>query len=211
MKKLTNAWRNLSRPTAAACVILLAGCSVAGAKEGLDRIDEIMNASSTRSKVFVAPLPDSPDFTNFNGAQRLYASKSTIIWCTTTWGNASAPLVTVPIAGKLTSSSVSFYPSSRASGDTGEYTPERRSVDGMYHGSPPPYRYGFTPGGQYVDFSGMPAFCTTALTKFQREATKVSIAVDAEAGKADVSAQKALKRGDKAAAQRILENALGAR
>lgn len=213
MTRLKNAWCNLSRPTAAAILVLLVGCGGAAAAGGLDRIDKIMNSASTTSKVFTPPLPDSPDFTNYNAAQRLYASKSTIVWCTTTWGNASAPLVTIPIAGKLTSSTVSIYPSSRVviDTDTGnkEYTPERRSVDGMYHGSPPPYRYGFTPGGQYVDFSGMEVFCTTALSKFQRQNTKVSIAADAEGSQADAQAQAALKRGDKAGAQKILEAALG--
>jgi hypothetical protein len=79
----------------------------------------------------------------------------------------------------------------------------------MYHGSPPPYRYGFTPGGQYVDFSNMQVFCTTALTKFQRQNTKVSIENDPTAATADAQAQDALKRGDKAGAQKILSDALG--
>ncbi len=215
MKRAFSWFLNLRLPVAAALTIAVIGCGAAAAATGLDRIDSIMNAGSTRSKVFTPPLPDSPDFLNYNAAQRLYASRSTIIWCTTTWGNASAPLVTVPIAGKLTSSSVSIYPSTRdrAVGDGGgaEWTPERRSVDGMYHGSPPPYRYGFTPGGQYVDFSGMEVFCTTALSKFQRQNTKVSISIDDEAKAADAKAQAALKRGDKAGAQAALEAALGDR
>lgn len=214
--KNTARWvRGLSLPTLACLVVLSVSACAAGAKTGLDRIDEIMNSKSTKSKVFTPPLPDSPDFTNYNAAQRLYASKSTIIWCTTTWGNANAPLITVPIAGKLTSSSVSFYPSSRAKIGGGdfkdEFTPERRSVDGMYHGNPPAYRYGFTPGGQYIDLSGMPAFCTTALTKFQRQESKVSLSVDPGMRTADTQAQAALKRGDKSGAQKILEDALGQR
>lgn len=146
------------------------------------------------------------EFNNYNNAQKLYDSPTTIIWCTTTWGNNSAPLVTVPIAGKLTSSSVSYFPNTQVVeySDSGRYSPELRSVDGMYHGSPPPYRYGFTPGGQYVDFSSMPTFCTTALTKFQRQATKVTVDVDSEARSAAGKAEDALKRGDKAAAEKAL-------
>jgi len=207
MRKLMQKY---SPSTLAVCLIILVGCGAAAAKSGLDRIDSIMNASSTQSKVFVPPLPDSPDFLNYNQAQRLYASKTSIIWCTTTWGNPSAPMVTIPIQSKLTSSSVSFYPSSRAyrggADHTDEYTPERRSVDGMYHGSPPPYRYGFTPGGQYVDFFNMPTLCTTALTKFQRQQTKLAITVDEAAKTADTQSQAALARGDHAEAQRILES-----
>lgn len=213
MKKIMRRIRALPMPILATiCALGIIACA-SQAASGLDRIDSIMNKDSTRSQVFTPPLPGSPDFLNYNAAQKLYASKSTIVWCTTTWGNASAPLVTVPIAGKLTSSSVSFYPSSRAVLDSdttrSEYTPERRSVDGMYHGSPPPYRYGFTPGGQYVDFSNMQVFCTTALTKFQRQNTKVSIENDPTAATADAQAQDALKRGDKAGAQKILSDALG--
>lgn len=199
----------------AAFVLVLAACGAAIGSTGLSRIDDIMNRGSTQAKIFVPPLPESPDFLNYNAAQKLYANKNSIIWCTTTWGNPSAPMVTIPIAGKLTSSSVSIYPSTRTykPGDDGggEYTQERRSVDGMYHGSPPPYRYGFTPGGQYVDFSNMPALCTTALTKFQRQKTELSIAVDPTAKAADTAAQAALARGDHAGAQKILTDALGSK
>jgi hypothetical protein len=75
----------------------------------------------------------------------------------------------------------------------------------MYHGSPPPYRYGFTPGGQYMDFFNMPTLCTTALTSFQRQTTKVAITVDAQAKAADQAAEAALARGDRAGAQRALD------
>lgn len=189
----------------AVCAVI-AGCGMAAAKgDPLSQIDSKAN----KFKPFVQPFPDNAELRNYQGAQRLYAQPSTIIYCTTTWGNASAPLVTIPIAGKLTSSSVSYYPSSRVreiQADENEYTPERRSIDGLYHGTPPPYRYGFTPGGQYVDFFNMPTLCTTALTKFQRQQTKVSITVDAEARQADTNAQNALKRGDKAAAVAALQN-----
>lgn len=138
------------------------------------------------NKDFVAPtIKNHMDYQNFYKSQELYDNPNTIQWCTSTWGNASAPLFTVPVAGKLTSSTVSLDPTTQAkvmSGgndhDTTTYNPELPSADSMFHGNPPPYRYGFTPGGQYVDFFNMPTFCTTALTNFQRQATKVSLAVD---------------------------------
>jgi hypothetical protein len=203
MKKILAKYRPA---TLAAFAVALIGCGtvVADAGETLSKIDEKANSYSP----FIQPFPDNSELRNYEGAQKLYADPTTIIYCTFTWGNASAPLVTVPIAGKLTSSSVSYYPSSRAKikhNSDDEYTPERRSVDGLYHGSPPPYRYGFTPGGRYVDFYNLPTFCTTALTKFQRQVTNVSITVDDEARTADEQAQAALARGDKAEAQRILE------
>lgn len=155
------------------------------------------------------------EFKNYNAAQKLYDSPETIIWCSTTWGNASAPLVTVPVTGKLTSSSTTFFqPDAPLIADVpgdgyGAYaiggTTSSRSVDGLYHPNPPQYRYGFTPGGQYVDFFNMPTFCTTALTKFQRQSTKVTVAFDPGAQQAQRNAEAALKRGDKQAAQHALE------
>jgi len=133
---------------------------------------------------------------NYNRAQQLYDSPSTIIWCTTTWGNASSPMVTVPVAGKLTSSSTTFFSPEYWTGDgDGNVVLPSRSVDGLYHPNPPGYRYGFTPGGQYVDFFNMPTLCTTAMTKFQRQSTKVTISVDAQAAKAQQAAEAALKAG----------------
>ena len=147
------------------------------------------------------------EFNNFNRAQALYDSPDTIIWCTTTWANPSAPIVTIPIAGKLTSSSVSYLPQQKQV-DKGNYSwlvVDAPSSDGMYHGNPAPYRYGFTPGGQYNDFFNMETLCTTSLTKFQREKTFVSTSLDSEAATIDKRAQEALKNDDKAGAQRILD------
>jgi hypothetical protein len=200
------------RNALAACVAVavIAGCGASVANDQLTKVDEQANKHQT----FIPR--NNVERNNYEKAQKLYDSPSTIIWCSTTWGNASAPIVTVPIAGKLTSSSVSFFPSTRAkiggggdSYETDEYTPERRSVDGMYHGTPPPYRYGFTPGGQYVDLFNMPTFCTTALTKFQRQKTQVAVEYDEAGLAADAQAEDALKRGDKAGAERILKDAVG--
>lgn len=146
------------------------------------------------------------EFNNYNKAQELYDSPESIIWCTTTWGNASAPLVTVPIAGKLTSSSTSYFPNNTVQFAKGsDWLMEARSVDGMFHGNPPGYRYGFTPGGQYVDFFNMPTFCTTSLTEFQRQETIVSVSNDDTAIALQDQAQEALLSGDQAGAEKILE------
>jgi hypothetical protein len=82
-------------------------------------------------------------------------------------------------------------------------------VAGLFHPNPPQYRYGFTPGGQYVDFFNTETYCSSKPTKFQRQQTKVSLSVDPGLSKADTSAQAALKAGNKAEAQRILERAIG--
>lgn len=146
------------------------------------------------------------EFNNFNKAQALYDDPTTIIWCTTTWANPSAPIITIPIAGKLTSSSVSYLsPDQQLDfGSEGHLLAQAPSSDGMYHGSPPPYRYGFTPGGQYNDFFNMETYCTTSLTRFQRENTFVSTSLDPEAKTLDAQAQDALKQKDPKRAAEIL-------
>lgn len=207
-------------------VVMVAGCSStpsSPAKEVNQQGRESVQKTNESLKPPV--VKNFTEYKNYMAAQSLYDDPSSIIWCTTTWGNASAPLVTVPVAGKLTSSSVSLFPSQQTliDGDTGGrmYNPELPSVDGMFHGSPPAYRYGFTPGGQYVDFSGMPAFCTTALSKFQRQSTQVSLKIDPAMENAQKAAEKALatcNKGDKSsttekcsAAQDALEAGIGAK
>jgi hypothetical protein len=208
----------LNRRTLLACVVcaLVAGCGGIATSTADNAAQKAQNAIDNRANATTPYLPPWPsvEYNNYTKAQKLYASPTTIQWCTTTWGNASAPLVTVPIAGKLTSSSVSFFPSSREKlygGDgTSEYTKERRSLDSMYHGSPPPYRYGFTPGGDYVDFSSMPVLCSTKPLKFQREKTEIALTVDAGLDAATTKAEGLLKSKDPAGATAALADALKA-
>ncbi|KMV15958.1 hypothetical protein ACT17_22990 [Mycolicibacterium conceptionense] len=149
------------------------------------------------------------EFNNYNEAQKLYDNPNTIQWCTATWSNGSAPLFTVPIRGKLTSSSVSYYPNQEVRNDgSAAYNPELRSVDGMYHGNPPAYRYGFTPAGVYVDFSGMEVMCSTQPMKFQRQDTKITYEPDPQLADAQRRAEEALKAGKPDEAQRILQEAV---
>lgn len=192
----------------AAAAFLLPAC----AKDSEDRNQK--RAVDKRAEGYEAYLPrNAVELDNYNEAQRLYDSPSTIIWCSTTWGNASAPIVTVPIKGKLTSSSTTFFRPEevvdKGSDGSGGVVVSSRSVDGLFHPSPPGYRYGFTPGGQYVDFFNMATFCTTALTEFQRQETRVAVDYDDVARLADRRAEQALSRGDGAAAERILSDAVG--
>lgn len=150
------------------------------------------------------------EYNNYiNAQEKIYDDPANIIWCTGSFGSANSPIFTVPIAGKLTSSSVSYYSGqsphqfSNSDGGGGVYMSENQSVDGMYHGSPAPYRYGFTPGGQYVEFAGINTFCTTALTKFQRTTLEVAQVDDTVTKKAEQQ----LKDGDKAGAQATVDGA----
>ncbi|MDF2506342.1 MAG: hypothetical protein K0Q52_201 [Microbacterium sp.] len=196
---------------AGALVLGLAACD--GAAPAPTTRDSQLAESEANFESRRAPdVTGDAEYQNYIKAQEeVYDDPASIIWCTAAFPSAAAPIFTVPIAGKLTSSSVSFYPNQTLErADLGEYNGdilvEAQSVDGMYHGSPGPYRYGFTPGGQYVDFTGLSTFCTTALTEFQRQTLEVSAAADN--GVTD-QAEEALRNGDPTKAQEITDGAAG--
>lgn len=204
-------WRKLLLVALAAIVASfgLAACSLEEENANKEAKEQVDNNAKKLSPY----LPQNDvEFDNYNRAQKLYDSPDTIIWCSTTWGNSNSPIITVPVAGKLTSSSTTFFnPVSVINNDSsgsGVAVPSR-SVDKLFHPNPPQYRYGFTPGGQYVDLFNMPTFCTTALTQFQREATRVSLTVDPAMQRAQRQAEAALRSNDPDAAQDALEGALG--
>jgi hypothetical protein len=188
---------------------------VAGCGEVQDRQKDQYKQIEKKAKQREAYIPQHDvELNNYNKAQKLYDSPTTIQWCTTTWANPSAPIITVPIVGKLTSSSTTFFSPEGlvfdipGDGIGNSIVGPRRSVDGLYHPNPPQYRYGFTPGDQYADFFEMPTFCTTDMTKFQRESTSVTTELDPEAKRLTQEAEDLLKKGDPKAAQEKLK-ALG--
>lgn len=201
------------KPLAAIAAILTMALSLAACEapteSNQDKAASAVSKKVASQKAYI-PINDV-ELDNYNKAQKLYDTPSSIIWCTTTWGNTAAPIVTIPIAGKLTSSSTTYF-QPEAFFNRGNYswqTGTARSVDGLFHPNPPQYRYGFTPGGQYVDFFNMPTLCTTALTKLQRQQTKLQVEVDPEGKTATTAAEKALASGNKAAAQQALSTLEG--
>jgi hypothetical protein len=188
-----------------ALAVVTAGCG-ASESSGQDQAKENIKKKA-EERVPYEPVNDV-EFSNYNKAQELYDSPSTIIWCSIMPQASTAPIITVPIAGKLTSSSTTFFRPEEVindeSGASGN-TVTSRSVDGLYHPDPPKYRYGFTPGGQYWDFFELSTACTTQPLAFQRQSVEVS--VDKELSQASNKAEKALEDGDKAKAQAILEAA----
>ncbi|MCC3299654.1 hypothetical protein [Arthrobacter caoxuetaonis] len=142
------------------------------------------------------------EFENYNEAQKLFDDPNSIIWCTSTLPNDSSPIFTVPIRGKLTSSSTSYFRGTDSNGY------EERSVDGMYHGSPPAYRFGFTPMGDYVSFEGMEVYCSSKMDSFQRQETYISVDPGSDAvSDAQKKAEEALKAGNPDEAMRLLSEA----
>lgn len=193
----------------AAGVVLVGLTACEGDSAGSsDEYQEQQKAATTDRDDLYKPH-NNVEYNNYNEAQKLYDDPNTIQWCTAAWSNDSAPLFTVPIKGKLTSSSVSYFPNTeqRKGQSDATWNPELRSVDGMYHGNPPAYRYGFTPAGQYVDFSGMEVMCTTSPTKFQRESSNITFETDEALSDAQRKAEDLLKQGKGKEAQQVLEDA----
>lgn len=171
MKKLMTA--------AAVAALALGGLTACGESSSGGRAEQYAAQEKKSDKRAAPNVTGDAEYGNYMKAQEeVYDNPASVIWCTVYPENPAAPIFTVPIAGKLTSSSVSYFPGSKPEkwswGSEGGYMQEAKSVDGMYHGNPPAYRYGFTPGGQYVDFTALPTFCTTQLTEFQRQSLKVA-------------------------------------
>lgn len=189
-------------------VVGIAGCG------GDSPIGAAENKAKKSGEAFdpYVPPPGNTEQRNYNEAQRLYNDPATILWCSAFPQSNTAPIVTVPISGKLTSSSTTaFRPEDpvdvHGDGATAIGLGTARSVDGLYHPNPPAYRFGFTPGGQLVDFFNMPTICTTQPLEFQRQSISIEVATDLDT--ATKQAEKALENGDKHQAQKILEGAAG--
>lgn len=168
-------------------VSLLSACNSAQYQSQLD--------AQRRAESRSAYVPkDSLDFINYDKRQRISDNPSTIVWCTAAFNQPGIPLITVPIVGKLTSGGKRPFAT-----DPGP--------DGMY-GSSGDYRYGFTPGGVMVDFSGIPTFCTTEPTVWQREKTQIVVETASELSQASKQAEAHVAAGRGAQADAAIVAAL---
>lgn len=192
----------------AGTILMIGG--VAACSEADDSQEGAADKKAEQTEAYI-PTNDV-ELKNFNKAQELYDNPAAIQWCSAFPSSNSAPIITIPIAGKLTTSSSSFFDPTTINkyNGTQAVTPAR-SVDSMYHGDSF-YRYGFTPGGQYVDFSNsMELLCTTSLTEFQRQNTYVEgvgnngDATDVDVNARQAEAEESLKSGDSEGAVDSLE------
>lgn len=195
MKKIT------ALAAAGTLVLALAACTPDEQSTQYDQIEKNAQGFETYD------IKNNVELRNYNRAQELYDNPSAIQWCTAFPSSNSAPIVTLPIAGKLTTSATSYFPPTNVrESSVNNLNVPARSVDGLFHGDSF-YRYGFTPAGQYVDFSNsLELLCTTALTEFQRQNTFVE-GVDTEANVDELqkAAEEALAAGDGQKAADILE------
>jgi hypothetical protein len=150
------------------------------------------------------------EFQNYNERQKVSDDPVTILWCTAYPTNPNAKPLTFPIRGKLTSSNKRPYPTmiAEAGGSGSTYTPEIPGPDSMY-GASSEYRYGFTPDGVYVDFTGLETVCTTEPTVYQKQQTNIVLQTDKALVDASAQAKAALQAGNPAKATQILEQAIG--
>lgn len=138
------------------------------------------NAAIAKANSNVAYQPkNNIELNNYNARQKIADDPTTILWCTGAFPIPSSPIFTVPILGKLTSGSKRpFSTTQTVTATDNTYSPELPGPDGMY-GPSENYRYGFTPGGVYVEFSGsMDTFCTTSPTVWQRQNTSIIVNTD---------------------------------
>jgi hypothetical protein len=192
--------------------VLLLVLGLAACGDSDDPIDKAKKEADKSGKAFEPYIPPAgnTEQRNYNDAQKLYNDPATIIWCTAFPESTAAPMVTVPISGKLTSSTTTaFRPEEVINNDSSGsgVSVTQRSVDGLYHPNPPAYRFGFTPGGQLVDFFNMPTVCTTQPLEFQRQSITVKVASDLDS--ATKEAEQALETDNSEKAQKILEGAAG--
>jgi hypothetical protein len=169
-------------------LVSLAGCPGSDAKPSSG---ERIAASRQNAK-----LANDVEGKNYNRRLALADNPASLIWCTVYPTSPNAKAFTVPIVGKLTSSSKRPTPTEVAqdgntSGTT--YFPEKPGPDGMY-GSSVPYQYGFDPAGNYQEFTAsMEMHCTTVPDIVQRETTEIAIKSGTSLAALDKQVESALR------------------
>lgn len=139
---------------------------------------------------------------NYDWRLQISDDPSLIVWCTAFPPTPGVKPITVPIQGKLTSGGKRPFPQMNGSS-------ENPDAQGMY-GTSGDYRYGFGPSGrfEYYDLYGMPSVCMTQPTLWQTQLTVFVQEKDPVLMLASQQAHDALARGDTAAAQKIIEDAI---
>lgn len=181
---------------AALALLITVACSnSSGSKPKPAQNAQQEGIKTSKTRVNYVPKNDV-EGRNYNARLRIADDPSTLLWCTSFPTNPNAPLITVPIVGKLTSGSKRPYPTEQTKIDTDTtnttYNPELPGPDGFY-GSSGEYRYGFRPDGVYVDFYNLETYCTTEPTTFQREKTIIDMVSDTKYASLDAAVQVALK------------------
>lgn len=186
-------------------LVLLAGGTACGPGQSAADKSAAAAEKNAANNAFYVPS-HKVEQQNYNDRQRLADNPSTILWCTFFPPTVGQEPITVPIAGKLTSSSKRPTPGTWTA-DTGGPGTERVGPDGMY-GSSVEYRYGFDPTRtQYYDFTQLPSICTNTPLIWQKNKTTIAIQTDATLSSIDKAATAALNAGNAKEALKLLKGA----
>jgi hypothetical protein len=185
-------------------------CSACG-PEVIEQTEAQRSAQSKAMSGEVYQPRNDVERRNYNWRQEISDDPTTIVWCTFAWPIPDSPLVTIPVAGKLTSGSKRPYPVEQVIWNTssGSYFPEVPGPDGMF-GSSGDYRFGFGPAGraEYHDLYGLPVYCTNMPRVWHREHTTIMFDQDETLLTASQAAKTALNANDPDEATRILQEAI---
>lgn len=168
--------------------LLMAGCTGTIGNPAQD--EALENANSRQNYV---PKNDI-EGKNYNARQKLADDPNTILWCSFYPTNPNVKPYTVPIVGKLTSSSKRPYATTQSYNGTtdGYFSPELPGSDAMF-GSSTEYRYGFDPAGNYWDFVALEATCSSVPNIIQKNTTDFAITATGDINSLSVLANAALQ------------------
>lgn len=198
-----------------ALAVMVAGCGTGG-NSAPSAADQSQAASDKlQSKIYQSK--HNIEFRNYNLRQRIADDPSVILWCTffppgvsqVTNGSVGGA-ITVPIAGKLTSSNKRPYQGNQYSYSDASavgISGESPGPDHMF-GSSSEYSYGFDPTlSTYYQFSNLASFCTTEPTVWQVKATEIVVNTQSTLANLSNAASAAIKAGDPKKALELLKQA----
>lgn len=192
-----------------------AGCGTGGASS--PSAADQSQAASDKLQSQIYQSKHNIEFRNYNLRQKISDDPSVILWCTffppgvsqvSNGGVGGA--ITVPIAGKLTSSNKRPYQGSQynyADNNAVGVSGEAPGPDHMF-GSSAEYTYGFDPTlSTYYQFSNLASFCTTEPTVWQVKATEIVVNTQSTLANLSQAASAAIKAGDPKKALELLKQA----
>lgn len=189
--------------------LILAACS----NSGPSAAEKAQQASDNLQKQ-IYQSQHNVEFRNYNLRQKKADDPSEILWCTffppgiqgVSNGSTPGQAITVPIAGKLTSSNKRPYAGTTTADNNGPGI-EVPGPDYMY-GSSAEYRYGFDPTlTTYYEFTNLASFCTDAPTVWQTQSTQIVVQTQQTLVNLSEAASAAIKAGDPKKALALLKRA----
>lgn len=191
--------KNLSRNLIVVGMVLVVLASLAACTPN----DQAAEKAREANQNYVPyPVRNFIDQRNYSWRLQISDDPSMILWCTMFPPTPGTKPITVPIIGKLTSSSKRPF-----SGDPTAYVDDQA----MY-GTSGEYRYGFGPTGmqEYYDITGMSTFCTTQPMLWQTQLTVVVQSKDNALLTASQQAHDLIAAGKLQEAQAVLDAAVKA-